>query len=202
MWVEGVSTMDCGKLGGLIRRLRLEKGMTQRALADELRLCDKTVSKWERGMGCPDVSLLEPLSRILGADLARLLRGDIAPNDAEGGNMQKTKFYLCPACGSIALCSGGAELSCCGRKLPALEPRKAEAAEKLRVEKVEDEWYVTSDHPMEKDNYIAFVAFVRGDRVELVRQYPEWNLQLRLPCRGHGRLVWCAVGGEPLWQAL
>ena len=41
--------MDCAKVGGLIRALRLEKGMTQRALAEKLNLSDKTISKWERG---------------------------------------------------------------------------------------------------------------------------------------------------------
>ena len=45
-----VMDMDCGKVGELIRRLRLEQGMTQRQLADQLNLSDKTVSKWERGV--------------------------------------------------------------------------------------------------------------------------------------------------------
>lgn len=41
--------MDCGKIGGLIGRLRRERGMTQRELADRLQVTDKAVSKWERG---------------------------------------------------------------------------------------------------------------------------------------------------------
>ena len=47
--VPEVMDMDCGKVGALIRRLRLEQGLTQRQLADKLNLSDKTVSKWERG---------------------------------------------------------------------------------------------------------------------------------------------------------
>ena len=41
--------MDCAKVGALIRRLRMEKAMTQKALAEKLGLSDKTISKWERG---------------------------------------------------------------------------------------------------------------------------------------------------------
>ena len=60
----------------------------------------------------------------------------------------------------------------------------------LRVEKVEDEWFITADHPMTKEHYIAFLALAAGDRVQLVRQYPEWDLQVRFPARGRGTLLW------------
>lgn len=193
--------MDCASVGRLIRALRLERGLTQRALAEQLNLSGKTVSKWERGLGCPDVSLLGALSELLGVDLARLLEGNLSPNEAVGGNMKKTKFYFCPGCGSITLCTGEAEISCCGRKLAALAPRKAGPDEQLKVEAVEDEWFVSSDRPMEKDDYIPFVALATGERIELVKQYPEWNLQLRLPRRGMGRLLWCARG-ELLYMLL
>ena len=66
--------MDCGKVGALIGRLRRERGLTQRELAGRLLVSDKAVSKWERGAGCPDVSLLAPLAEELGVDLAALLR--------------------------------------------------------------------------------------------------------------------------------
>lgn len=182
--------MDCAKVGRLIRSLRLEKGMTQRALAEKMNLSDKTISKWERGLGCPDVALLAGLSALLGVDLASMLAGNLSANETDGGNMKKTKYFVCPQCGGIALCTGGAEISCCGRRLEPLEMIKAAAEEKLHVEAIEDEWYITGDHPMEKDNYISFVAFQTGGKVELVRQYPEWNLDLRIKRRGHGQLVW------------
>ena len=117
--------MDCASVGRLIRALRLERGLTQRALAEKLNLSGKAVSKWERGLGCPDVSLLGELSQLLGVDLTRLLEGDLTPNETVGGNMKKTKYYFCPGCGSITLCTGEAEVSCCGRRLAALAPRKA-----------------------------------------------------------------------------
>ena len=193
--------MNCASVGRLIRALRLERGLTQRALAEMLNLSGKAVSKWERGLGCPDVSLLGELSQLLGVDLTRLLEGDLTPNETVGGNMKKTKYYFCPGCGSITLCTGEAEISCCGRRLAALAPRKAEADEQLKVEAVEDEWFVSSDRPMEKEDYIPFVALATGERIELVKQYPEWNLQLRLPRRGAGRLMWCARG-ELLYMPL
>lgn len=182
--------MDCSKVGMLIRRLRMEKKLTQAALAARLNLSAKTISKWERGLGCPDVTLLNALSAVLDVDISRLLEGELLPNETVGGNMKNTKYYVCPDCGSISLCTGNAEISCCGRRLNALEMVKAEPDEKLHVEIVEDEWFISSDHPMEKDNYISFVAFQTGDKVELVKQYPEWNLQLRLKKRGHGNLLW------------
>ena len=43
---------------------------------------------------------------------------------------------------------------------------------------------------MVKEHYVSFVALVSGGELHLVRQYPEWNLQVHLPRRGHGRLFW------------
>lgn len=60
--------MDCKKSGALIRRLRLGKDMTQSALAELLGVSVQAVSKWERGLGYPDVSLINDLSSILGVD--------------------------------------------------------------------------------------------------------------------------------------
>ena len=60
--------MDCKKSGALIRRLRLGKDMTQSALAEILGVSVQAVSKWQRGLGYPDVSLINDLSSILGVD--------------------------------------------------------------------------------------------------------------------------------------
>lgn len=60
--------MDCKKSGALIRRLRLGKDMTQSALTEKLGVIVQAVSKWERGLGYPDVSLINDLSSILGVD--------------------------------------------------------------------------------------------------------------------------------------
>ena len=58
--------MDCGKVGALLCALRREQGMTQRQVAARLNVSDKAVSKWERGMGCPDVNLLGELGAEVG----------------------------------------------------------------------------------------------------------------------------------------
>ena len=91
--------MDQIKTGGLIRALRTQKGLTQKALAEAVGVGDKAVSKWERGLGCPDVSLLPELSRVLGVGLEALLSGELDANDQERGNMKKLDFYVCPDCG-------------------------------------------------------------------------------------------------------
>ena len=115
--------MDNEKIGALIRRLRREQGLTQRGLAEQLGLSDKAVSKWELGLGCPEVSFLPRLSGIFGVDLERMLRGDLTPNELVGGNMKKLSYYVCPTCGNLTFCTGQAEVSCCGRKLAALVPQ-------------------------------------------------------------------------------
>lgn len=61
--------MDCKKVGQLIKKKRLEKKMTQQELADKLHITDRAISKWERGLGAPDISLLQDLSNILGLSI-------------------------------------------------------------------------------------------------------------------------------------
>lgn len=194
--------MDIKKIGSLIAGLRKEKNMTQRELAEQLNVSDKTISKWERGLGCPDISLLQDLSCALEVDLAKLLAGELNPQEKIGGNMKKTKYYVCPVCHNLILSTGEAEIACCGRRLSPLDAKKAEIGEKLKVEQVEDEWYVTSDHPMTKEHFITFVAYATGERLLLTKQYPEWNLQVRLPKRGHGMLIWHCTKHGLMYQLL
>jgi transcriptional regulator with XRE-family HTH domain len=67
--------MNYEKIGILIASLRKEKGLTQKELADKLGITDRAVSKWERGLGCPDISLLDDLSRILDISILEILKG-------------------------------------------------------------------------------------------------------------------------------
>ncbi len=64
------------KTGCLIRELRKEKGLTQKELADKLHITDRAVSKWERGLCAPDISLLEPLSQVLDITVLELISGE------------------------------------------------------------------------------------------------------------------------------
>lgn len=187
--------MDQAKIGGLIRELRLRRGLTQAALAEELGVSDKAVSKWERGGGCPDLSLLAALAEALRVDVEALLNGDLAENEEIGGNMRKLKFYVCPKCGNILTAAGEGAISCCGSPLEALTPRKTEELAKigepgLEVELLEGEYYLSSRHEMSREHYIGFVAELSGDTLILKKLYPEWDLQARLPRIPHARLYW------------
>ena len=188
--------MDNVKIGKLIFKLRKESQMTQLHLAEQLNVSDKAVSKWERGLGCPDVSLLADLSQIFSVDLEKLLSGELSVNDALGGNMKKTKFYVCPECRNLITAMNHTTISCCGKKLTALEPQKAMGDERLSVEIIENDYYITSEHEMSREHYISFVALLTGDSMVLRKQYPEWNLQVRIPVLAHGRLLWyCSQHG-------
>lgn len=182
--------MDHTKIGKLIYTLRKEKGLTQLQLAEAMHISDKTVSKWERGLGCPDVSLLCELSKILNVDLSELLRGQLTSNDILGGSMKRIKFYVCPNCGNILTALSDTAISCCGKKLLPLELKKANAADRLSVEIIENEFFISANHEMTKEHYISFVALITDDALILRKQYPEWDLQARIPFFAHGQLVW------------
>ena len=197
--------MDNTKIGKLIYTLRKEKGLTQRRLAECMNISDKTVSKWERGLGCPDVSLLSELSNLFHVDLSEMLRGQLTTNDILGGSMKRIRFYVCPKCGNVLTaltdtsisCCGNVltaltdtSISCCGKKLQPQEWKKAEGPDKLAVEKIENDYYISTGHEMTREHYISFVALLSGDTIMLRKQYPEWDLQVRIPVFAHGRLVW------------
>lgn len=185
--------MDYEKIGSVIRRLRREQGLTQLQLAGRIGVSHKTVSKWERGQGCPDVSLLSPLAAALGAGLENLLAGELEPNQATGGTMKHLTFFVCPQCGNLLTASGEAAVTCCGKTLSPLVPVKAGEEDRLEVELIENDYFISSPHPMTKEHYVSFVALVTGDALVLRRLYPEWDLQTRLPRLGHGKLLWYCV---------
>lgn len=190
--------MDCNKIGKLILNLRKEKNMTQKEIADAMNISDKTISKWERGLGCPDVSLLSDLSKLLGVNIEKILLGDLNPNDADGGNMKRIKFYVCSNCGNITSNTGQAEISCCGRKLEPLIAKPEDDNHSIRVDEIENDYYITIPHEMKKSHYISFVAYVMYDRVLLIKLYPEQNAEVRFPKMRGGKLYfYCSQHG--LW---
>ena len=171
--------MDKYVTGDVIRRLREAKKMTQEELAAKLFVSGKAVSKWETGKGYPDISLIEPLAAALDISVIELLSGDTVTNRNRSANMTKAAFYVCPVCGNVILASGEAVVSCCGIILPALEAEPAEEEHAIRMEKVEDEYYVTLDHPMTKDHYISFLAALSDQGIQLIKLYPEGNAEAR-----------------------
>ena len=182
--------MDNRKVGDLIYSLRKEKGFTQKQLADQMNISDRTISKWERGYGCPDISLLPKLSALLGVNIENILDGVLASNEFVGGNMKRSNYFVCDLCNKIVLATGDMTISCCGRKLDRLEAKKATEENQLSITEIDNEWFISSQHPMSKNHYISFIAFATGDQVRIMKQYPEWNLQTRIPKVKHGKLLW------------
>ena len=182
--------MDNKKVGQLIRELRKERYMTQAQLAEQLHVSDKTVSKWETGKGGPELSLLTEITKIFEIDLQNLLAGELNQNQLRSINLRKVKLYICPNCGNVVTATSEAAVSCCGRKLKEAAPTKASQDEKLMVELVENDFFVTSQHEMTKEHYISFVALLTADAIIMRKQYPEWDLSVRIPRIAHGRLLW------------
>ena len=159
--------------GAMIRRLREEKRLTQAELASKLCVSDKSVSKWETGRGLPDITLLQPLSAALGISVLELLSGEDITNTNRSGNMLRQKWYVCPLCGNVINSSGEAVVSCCGITLPPLEAEEPDEDHLLCPERSEDEYYVTSAHPMTREHHLSFLAAVSDQGTELLRLYPE-----------------------------
>ena len=109
--------MDNIKIGNLIAQLRQERGLTQQDIANALSISNKTISKWECGLGAPNISLWADLSTILGADVVDLMEGEMTLNEPDGGNINKIRFYVCPTCHNVLVSTGSASIFCCGRKL-------------------------------------------------------------------------------------
>ena len=68
--------MNVKKVGEFIKQKRKEKKLTQKELAEKLLITDRAISKWERGICCPDISILKELSSILGVSVNELLAGE------------------------------------------------------------------------------------------------------------------------------
>ena len=137
------------------------------------------MSKWETGAGFPDISLIEPLSEALDISVIELLSGEDITNRNRSSNMLKGNFYVCPVCGNIIRTTGDTVISCCGITLPREEEEDEDEDHKITVEKVEDEYYISVDHPMSKDHYISFLAAVSDHRVQIVKLYPEGDAAAR-----------------------
>ena len=182
--------------GATIKQLREARKLTQAELAEQIGVSSKTVSKWETAKGLPDISLLQPLASALGISLIELMNGEQITNRNVSANVMRLKFYVCPVCGNVIHSLGDAVVSCCGITLPPLEAEEEDEEHTFTVEQVEDEQFLTVDHPMTKQHFISFAAFVTTDRLQLVKFYPEGNAQTRMQLRGRGYLYYyCNLHG-------
>ena len=174
--------------GKTIRELREKRKFTQKELAERLNLSDKTISKWETGKGLPDIGVIDDLSKALGISIGELLTGEYRENENLAGNISKTKFYVCPVCGNVIAAVGAGSFSCCGISLPGLEVEESDADHVLEIETIENEFCITLNHPMEKNHYISFIAYVTSDHVEFAKLYPEQGISVRFRKKGHGHI--------------
>ena len=68
--------VEAKEFGRFIAGMRKEKKMTQAELAEKIHVTDKAVSRWERGLGFPDIQTIEPLAQALGISVLELMRSE------------------------------------------------------------------------------------------------------------------------------
>ena len=188
--------MDNYITGATIRRLREAKGISQGELAEQIGVGSKAVSKWETTKGLPDITLLEPLAKALSVSVMELMSGNTVINKNVAANILRSRFYSCPVCGNVIRSIGDAVISCCGITLPPLDAEETDEAHEIRVEKVEDEYFVTVEHEMTKSHYLSFLCYLTHDRVQFVKLYPEGNAETRFRMQGTGYLyMYCNKHG-------
>lgn len=176
--------------GATIKELREKRHLTQAELSAKLNVSDKAVSKWETGKGYPDITLLEPLSKVFDVSITELLAGRAVVNANVSANMLKSVFYICPVCGNVIHCMGETAVSCHGIMLSPAEAEAADAAHKPVVERLENEYYVTMDHEMSKNHYISFIAAVSTNGIQMVKLYPEENAEARFVINGVAKIFY------------
>ncbi len=85
--------MNAEKTGFLIYELRNRKGLTQKELAEQCNVTDKAVSKWERGEGCPDVTVLPKLAEVFGVEVESIMNGELpVSQDVSGKKIKEYNF--------------------------------------------------------------------------------------------------------------
>lgn len=185
--------MDTYVTARSVKRLREEKRMTQNELADQLGVSSKTVSKWETARGLPDISLIEPLAKALGVSVIELINGDYRINENAACNLKRSKFYVCPVCGNVIHAAGAAVISCCGITLPEAEAENGtedgDVTHHLEVMYTDSRHYVKLSHPMTKEHYISFIAYITDGHFEMKKLYPEGSAEADFLGRGHGLIV-------------
>ena len=174
--------MNAEKTGNLIRSLRIKKGLTQKELAQMICVTDKAVCKWEKGRGCPNITLISQLSKVLGVDIQSILQGYLDKNKKIGENMNHLKFYKCPTCGNLVTSIKSVELSCCGNKLsPVSAQTRSDPEYQPVIQEFDGQYSIKFNHPMTKSDYISQVIVVRYDQIMTVNLYAESEAIITIP---------------------
>lgn len=174
--------MNAEKTGSLIRSLRIKKGLTQKELAHMICVTDKAVCKWEKGRGCPNITLISQLSKVLEVDIQSILQGYLDRNKKIGENMNHLKFYKCPTCGNLVTSIKSVELSCCGNKLsPVSAQTRSDPEYQPVIQEFDGQYSIKFNHPMTKSDYISQVIVVRYDQIMTVNLYAESEAIITIP---------------------
>lgn len=174
--------MNAEKTGNLIRSLRIKKGLTQKELAQMICVTDKAVCKWEKGRGCPNITLISQLSKVLEVDIQSILQGYLDINKKIGENMNHLKFYKCPTCGNLVTSIKSVELSCCGNKLSSVSAQtRSEPEYQPVIQEFDGQYSIKFNHPMTKSDYISQVIVVRYDQIMTVNLYAESEAIITIP---------------------
>ena len=84
--------MNQDKIGKLIAKLRKEKGLTQQELGEKVNVGSRAVSKWERGLTLPDITIINELSGILGITSDELLKGELNNSEVKSANKKSFNY--------------------------------------------------------------------------------------------------------------
>lgn len=120
--------------------------------------------------------------------VAELLTGDVRQNANRAGNMLRSRFYVCPICGNVVHALGEGSFSCCGSQLISQEAEEPDEHHNATVTYLDGSWHVLIGHPMTKQHYISFIAYVTSGGIQLTKLYPEQEAEVRIPANGSGYL--------------
>ncbi|MDO4514536.1 MAG: desulfoferrodoxin family protein [Lachnospiraceae bacterium] len=132
--------------------------------------------------------------------MIELMSGNDVINSNKAFRMDRMKFYVCPVCGNVICSTGEALISCCGITLPPIETEEADAQHEIHMEVVEDEYYVSVRHDMNKEHYVSFIAAVMDNGYEIVKLYPEGPAEARFMIN-RTRKIYCYCNRHGLFEA-
>lgn len=99
---------DAKQFGAFIAQCRKQSSMTQSQLADQINVTDKAVSRWERGIGFPDINTIEPLADALGVSVLEIMKSKRIEN---GNCSEKDTIDLMKSATEIAMKNRKQELT-------------------------------------------------------------------------------------------
>lgn len=181
--------MNAKETGRKIFELRKSLKYTQEEFGNSLGVNYRTVSKWERGDGLPDIGVLELISKLYGLDMAYLLSEEKVFNKCASA-VKRLKVFVCEECDNVVVSLNDADIICHGKHMKKLKFIESEDIEIIRTN---NELFVKLNGNMSKDDYVSFVLFILNDTYLLKKLYPEGGSEIVFPYLGKGNIVWYRV---------